>query len=243
MADDPAGYLSTLPIKAIVAALRAAGIPASVSQTGGTFTCNRVMYGLLHRLHTQGNRATVLYLPEQAAQYPGVPSMSRDKVMQALEIAIRVSLQTEKDLKVAGGATYQEDQLPEGPEIRRAADQLEEAVVGKPLTDVWFAFPELKTYEPALVADRAILLYSASNIELLNAESLAAHSSLNRVGPDVFDAQLDVATVRERAAVAAFSPSSVQRAATRSGVPGGAGQLSARGNPLAGRPAGVASRA
>ena len=111
VAGGPAGYFSTLPIKAIVAAVREAGIPASVSQTAGTFTCNRVMYGLLHRLHTQGNRVRggflhIPYLPEQAAQHPGAPSMSRDNVMQALEIAIRVSLETETDLKVAGGATH-----------------------------------------------------------------------------------------------------------------------------------------
>lgn len=111
VADGPAGYFSTLPIKAIVAALREAAIPASVSQTAGTFTCNRVMYGLLHRLHTQGNRVRggfvhIPYLPEQAAHHPGAPSMARDNVMQALEIAIRVSLETETDLKVAGGATH-----------------------------------------------------------------------------------------------------------------------------------------
>ena len=111
VADGPAGYFSTLPIKAIVAALREAGIPASVSQTAGTFTCNRVMYGLLHRLHTQGNRVRggfvhIPYLPEQAARHPGAPSMARNNVMQALEIAIRVSLETETDLKVVGGATH-----------------------------------------------------------------------------------------------------------------------------------------
>lgn len=111
VADGPAGYFSTLPIKAIVAALRSAGIPASVSQTAGTFTCNRVMYGLLHRLHAQGNGVRggfvhIPYLPEQAAQHPGAPSMARESVMQALEIAIRVSLETETDLKVAGGSTH-----------------------------------------------------------------------------------------------------------------------------------------
>lgn len=50
VAGGPAADLSRLPIKAIVAAVREAGIPASVSQTAGTFTCNRVMYGLLHWL-------------------------------------------------------------------------------------------------------------------------------------------------------------------------------------------------
>ena len=54
VAGGPAAYFSRLPIKAIVAAMREAGIPASVSQTAGTFTCNRVMYGLLHWLEQVG---------------------------------------------------------------------------------------------------------------------------------------------------------------------------------------------
>lgn len=41
--------------------------------------------------------------------------------------------------------------MPEGPEIRRAADQLVRAVVNKPLTDVWFAFSELQPYQSALI--------------------------------------------------------------------------------------------
>ncbi|VDZ80119.1 endonuclease VIII [Salmonella bongori] len=40
--------------------------------------------------------------------------------------------------------------MPEGPEIRRAADNLEAAVKGKTLTDVWFAFAQLKPYESLL---------------------------------------------------------------------------------------------
>lgn len=41
--------------------------------------------------------------------------------------------------------------MPEGPEIRRAADNLEAAIKGKPLTDVWFAFPQLKPYQSQLI--------------------------------------------------------------------------------------------
>ncbi|MDB2181027.1 DNA-formamidopyrimidine glycosylase family protein, partial [Citrobacter farmeri] len=41
--------------------------------------------------------------------------------------------------------------MPEGPEIRRAADNLEAAIKGKPLTDVWFAFAQLKPYQSSLV--------------------------------------------------------------------------------------------
>jgi endonuclease-8 len=36
--------------------------------------------------------------------------------------------------------------MPEGPEIRRAADRLAEAVVGDRLESAWFAFPELKPF-------------------------------------------------------------------------------------------------
>lgn len=41
--------------------------------------------------------------------------------------------------------------MPEGPEIRRAADSLEAAVKGKSLTSVWFAFPHLQAYASDLV--------------------------------------------------------------------------------------------
>ncbi len=111
VAGGPAAYFSRLPIKAIVAAVREAGIPASVSQTAGTFTCNRVMYGLLHWLeqHQSSARAGFIhipYLPEQAALHPGAPSMAVATIIQALEIAVKVTLETGDDIKQAGGATH-----------------------------------------------------------------------------------------------------------------------------------------
>ena len=44
----PAAYFSTLPVKAMAAAVREAGIPAAVSNTAGTFVCNSLMYAMLH---------------------------------------------------------------------------------------------------------------------------------------------------------------------------------------------------
>ncbi|MEH2919907.1 endonuclease VIII [Samsonia erythrinae] len=143
--------------------------------------------------------------------------------------------------------------MPEGPEIRRAADKLVDAVVGKTLTRVWFAFPGLKRYETELLGqqirqietrgkalltyfsngrvlyshnqlygvwrvvnagespetkrdlrirletqDRAILLYSASDIEMLTVDSLGEHPFLQRIGPDVLDLSLTPEQVRER---------------------------------------------
>lgn len=43
-ADGEAAYFSQLPIKAMVTAMKEAGIPASVSNSAGTFVCNHIMY-------------------------------------------------------------------------------------------------------------------------------------------------------------------------------------------------------
>ncbi|MEQ4530893.1 MAG: pyroglutamyl-peptidase I [Mixta sp.] len=107
----PAAYFSSLPIKAIVEGIREAGIPASVSQTAGTYVCNHVMYGLLHRLAQQDNAVRggfihIPYLPEQAINHPGTPSMAAQTVILALEMAITIALRTEQDLRLVGGATH-----------------------------------------------------------------------------------------------------------------------------------------
>lgn len=110
VANGPAAWFSTLPIKAMVTALREAGIPASVSQTAGTFVCNHVMYGVLHKLadrpDVKGGFIHIPYLPEQAAAHPGAPSMAAHTVKQGLEIAIAVALRQAADIKVSGGATH-----------------------------------------------------------------------------------------------------------------------------------------
>ena len=110
VANGPAACFSTLPIKAIVSALRDRGIPASVSQTAGTFVCNHVMYGLLHKLQGQnevrGGFIHIPWLPAQAAAHPGEPSMATATVREALETAIAVALRQPVDSKLGGGATH-----------------------------------------------------------------------------------------------------------------------------------------
>lgn len=106
----PAAWFSSLPIKAMVAAMREKGIPASVSQTAGTFVCNHVMYGLLHKIgenaERKGGFIHIPYLPEQAAAHAGAPSMAAQTVKDALEIAITVALRQDYDINVVGGATH-----------------------------------------------------------------------------------------------------------------------------------------
>ena len=52
--DGSAAYFSTLPIKRVVEAIRAEGIPASVSNSAGTFVCNQLMYGVLFEIEKAG---------------------------------------------------------------------------------------------------------------------------------------------------------------------------------------------
>lgn len=108
--NGPAAWFSSLPIKAMVAAMREKGIPASVSQTAGTFVCNHVMYGLLHKIrertNVKGGFIHIPYLPEQAAAHAGAPSMATQTVKAALEIALTVALRQSSDINAVGGATH-----------------------------------------------------------------------------------------------------------------------------------------
>jgi pyroglutamyl-peptidase len=108
VADGPAGYFSTLPIKAVAAAIRAAGVPAQISQTAGTFLCNHVFYVACHHAATQAPwlRAGFLHLPwlhEQATEHPGEPSMALASIVAGLRAAIMACDATD-DLRVAEGA-------------------------------------------------------------------------------------------------------------------------------------------
>lgn len=104
----PAAYWSTLPIKAIVAALRQRGVPSSVSQTAGTFVCNHVFYGLMHMLRGQrkirGGFIHVPFLPEQARE--GQASLALETMVAAVTVAIATAIITRRDTSLTGGATH-----------------------------------------------------------------------------------------------------------------------------------------
>ncbi|MFM8766203.1 MAG: pyroglutamyl-peptidase I [Rubrivivax sp.] len=106
--EGPAAWFSTLPIKAMAAELNAAGVPAAVSQTAGTFVCNHVFYGLQQRLAGTGVRSGFIHvplLPEQAAQYPGKPVLSLEDQVRGVRMALEVAMTHQgADLRVVGGA-------------------------------------------------------------------------------------------------------------------------------------------
>ena len=102
----PTAYFSSLPIKALLAALQREGLRAEVSQTAGTFVCNHVFYGLMHRLashpglrHTRGGFVHVPWLPEQ-----GAPNMPLDEVISALRTIVRHALVADAPVPAQPGA-------------------------------------------------------------------------------------------------------------------------------------------
>lgn len=107
VADGPAAYFSTLPVKAMLKALLAAGLPAEVSNSAGTFVCNHVAYLMLHLAAKRpGVRAGFIhipYLPAQAARFANAPSMSRDDVVRALSLALEVAATRRDDDRFAAG--------------------------------------------------------------------------------------------------------------------------------------------
>lgn len=100
----PVGYFSTLPVKAMVAALgEEPPVPGSVSQTAGTYVCNDVFYLLQHLLATDeglaGIRGGFVHVP--AAEELPVEESAR-----ALARMVLTALSTQQDVPVAGGAEH-----------------------------------------------------------------------------------------------------------------------------------------
>jgi len=101
-------HFTTLPIKACVAELRRSGLPASVSNTAGTFVCNHIFYALMdlaagHPIPIRGGFLHIPYVPEQATRQGGAPSMSVEDIVRGIEIILTVSCERMTDIHTAEG--------------------------------------------------------------------------------------------------------------------------------------------
>ncbi len=111
-ADGAPAYFSTLPIKAMVRNIRAAGIPASVSNTAGTFVCNHLMYGVLYTLakhypHIRGGFMHVPFVPSQVAhRAEPAPCLGIRDIGTGIEAAIRAIAENERDIETAEGKIH-----------------------------------------------------------------------------------------------------------------------------------------
>ena len=109
--DGEPAYFATLPIKAMVAAIRNAGIPSSVSNTAGTFVCNHLMYGVLYTLAkkypgVRGGFMHVPFIPEQVITRANTPSMALSDIVKGIEAAITAIAENDKDINTAEGRTH-----------------------------------------------------------------------------------------------------------------------------------------
>lgn len=111
--DGESAYFTQLPIKAMVEAMKKAGIPGSVSNTAGTFVCNHIMYQVQYLIHKEyptlkGGFIHVPFIPEQVIGKGDKPYMSLEDIARGLTVALEavVEYHDKGDVKVIGGATH-----------------------------------------------------------------------------------------------------------------------------------------
>ncbi len=93
--DGPAAYFSTAPVRDMVQAIRAAGVPADLSLSAGAYLCNMVYYIALHvcATHRLSTRCVFIHLPSLPSQ---ASLDSRPRPTMALETmyaGVRAALQ------------------------------------------------------------------------------------------------------------------------------------------------------
>jgi pyroglutamyl-peptidase len=91
MADGPDGHFSTLPLEKMVASMKAAGIPASISLSAGTFVCNHIFYVLQDYLKDSSITSGFMHVPlmdEQRREFPTLPTMPIRQMIAGVQISL-----------------------------------------------------------------------------------------------------------------------------------------------------------
>ena len=100
-------YFSTLPVKAMVEAIRKEGLPSSLSNSAGTYVCNHLMYGVLYYLDKRPSIKAgfihVPYIPEQTKNKKEMPALELSEIVRGLEAAITAIAINGTDKKLAYG--------------------------------------------------------------------------------------------------------------------------------------------
>ena len=110
--DGENAYFSSLPIIAMVAEIRKAGIPASVSNSAGTFVCNHLMYGVLYTIAKKypsmcGGFMHVPFITSQVVNRPtNTPSLSLDTIVKGIEAACKAIAENTEDIVAIEGHTH-----------------------------------------------------------------------------------------------------------------------------------------
>ena len=111
--DGQSAYFTQLPVKAMVRAMKEAGLPGAVSNTAGTFVCNHIMYQVQYMIDKEfpkmkGGFIHVPFIPSQVVDKPNQPSMSLDDIVRSLEKALEavVLFNNKEDIRTIGGETH-----------------------------------------------------------------------------------------------------------------------------------------
>jgi pyroglutamyl-peptidase len=89
----PDAYFSTLPVKAMVEAMKAAGVPAALSFSAGTFVCNHIFYSLQHHLKASAVKSGFMHVPlmdQQRVEFAGLPTMPLGQMIAGVQAALKV---------------------------------------------------------------------------------------------------------------------------------------------------------
>jgi pyroglutamyl-peptidase len=91
--NGPDAYFTTLPVKEMADAAKAAGVPASVSLSAGAFLCNHVFYVAQNKFAGTKVRSGFVHVPlmdSQAPEFPGLPTMPLDQMVTAVRAMLEV---------------------------------------------------------------------------------------------------------------------------------------------------------
>lgn len=111
-ADGEPAYFTTLPIKAMVQAIRKVGVPSSVSNSAGTFVCNHLMYGVLYTIAKKypgmkGGFMHVPFVPSQVVNRPTpAPCLNMKDIAAGIEAALAAIAENEADIVAVEGKTH-----------------------------------------------------------------------------------------------------------------------------------------
>ena len=89
----PVAYETTLPVKEFVKAMNAAGVPAAVSLSAGAFLCNHIFYIAQNKFAGTNLRSGFVHVPlmdSQAPEFPGLPTMPLDQMVNAVKIMLKI---------------------------------------------------------------------------------------------------------------------------------------------------------
>ncbi len=105
--DGQTAYFTELPVKAIVQAIKNAGLPSYVSTSAGTYVCNHIMYQVQYFIdkefpNLKAGFIHIPFLPNQIINRPNSPSLSLIDDIRAITIAIEtiINYDGKKDLKI-----------------------------------------------------------------------------------------------------------------------------------------------